>query len=247
MKKIAVLPLFLLLALVGYGQAADPCQALLEAYAGKLGAYGQGGGKGNYRLHMDITALPAKGAARQPAAPAGQTVELKVTATVSKLAYESTYLAVYRDEKDQFTVIHPQRTILHARAGRMPEETGGEALAGQLTALQQGFMKRCRIASCRDTVFAGQAAKVMELRPDPQDQAEYHIRRITNYVLVKSRTVPRQVIEYAEGHGLDRQVVNYHAVDLDYRGKAPGPARAAVFAAPGKLLARYQGYRVEEE
>jgi hypothetical protein len=247
MKSIAVLPLFFLLTLVGYGQAADPCQALLEAYAGKMGAYGQGGGKGNYRLHMDITALPAKGTPSEPAALAGKTVDLKVTATARKLAYESTYLAVYRDEKDQFTVIHPQRTILHARAGKTTEATDGEALAGQLTALQQGFMKRCRIASCRDTVYAGQAAKVMELLPDPKDQAQYHIRRITNYVLVKSVTVPRQVIEYAEGHGLDRQVVNYHALDLDYRGKAPGPARAAVFASTGKLLARYQGYRVEEE
>jgi|GEM_PF-2339978 len=247
MRRIALLPIFLLLGLVGYGQGADPCQALLEAYAGKLGAYGQGGGKGNYRLHMDITALPAKGASSEPAALAGKTVELKVTATAKKLAYESTYLAVYRDEKDQFTVIHPQRTILHARAEQSAEATGGEALAGQLTALQQGFVKRCRIAACRDTLYAGQAAKVMELLPDPKDQAEYHVKRITNYVLVRSQTVPRQVIEYVEGHGLDRQVVNYHAVDLNYRGKPPGPARAAVFAAPGKLLARYQGYRVEEE
>jgi hypothetical protein len=247
MKRIALLPILLLLARVGYGQPADPCRKLLEAYAGKLGAYGQPGAKGNYRLHMDITALPAKTAGSEPAALAGKTVELKVTATAKKLAYESTYLAVYRDEKDMFTVIHPQRTILHARAERMPEQAGGEALAGQLTAIQQGFMRRCGIASCRDTVYAGQAAKVMELLPDPKDQAQYHIKRITNYVLVKSQTVPRQVIEYAEGHGLDRQVVNYHAVDLDYRGKAPGPARAAVFAAPGKLLARYQGYRLEEE
>ncbi|MBD0256966.1 MAG: hypothetical protein ICV83_14705 [Cytophagales bacterium] len=246
MKSIIALPVFFLLALVGYGQAADPCQALLEAYAGKMGAYGQGG-KGNYRLHMDITALPAEGAGSQPAALAGKTVDLKVTATAKKLAYESTYLAVYRDEKDQFTVIHPQRTILHARAGKVTEATDGAVPAGQLTALQQRFMKRCRIASCRDTVYAGQAAKVMVLLPDPKDQAQYQIKRITNYVLVRSVTVPRQVIEYTEGHGLDRQVVNYHAVDLDYRGKAPGPARAAVFASPGKLLARYQGYRVEEE
>lgn len=247
MKRIAILPLFLLLALAGYGQGVDPCRTLLEAYAGKMGAYGLPGGQARYRLHLDITAVPAKRSGYTPASLEGKTVDVKMTITGKELFYESTYLAVFRDGKDVFTVIHPQRTILHSRPEQTAEEKGQELLSRQLMALQQGFVKRCRIASCRDTVYAGQAAKVMQLLPGPEDQAEYHIRRITNYVLVKSLTVPRQVIEYAEGYGLERQVVNYHVVDLAYKGKLPRSARDCVYAAPGKLLARYQGYQVEEE
>ena len=247
MKKIAIFPLFLLLALAGYGQGVDPCRTLLEAYAGKMGAYGLPGGQARYRLHLDITAVPAKRSGYTPASLEGKTVDVKMTITGKEIFYESTYLAVFRDGKDVFTVIHPQRTIVHARPEQTAEAKGQELLSRQLMALQQGFVKRCQIASCRDTVYAGQAAKVMQLLPGPEDQAEYHIRRITNYVLVKSLTVPRQVIEYAEGYGLERQVVNYHVVDMAYKGKLPRSARDCVYAAPGKLLARYQGYQVEEE
>jgi hypothetical protein len=247
MKRLASFPFFFLLALAGYGQTANPCRELLEAYAQKIGAYGLPGARERYRLHLDVTAVPAKRSVYTPASLEGKTVDLKMTITGKELFYESTYLAVYRDEKDVFTVIHPQRTIVHSRPEQLPEAQGQDVLSRQLAALQQGFIKRSRVTACRDTVYAGQAAKVMELLPDPQDQAQYHIKRITNYVLTGSLTVPRQVIEYAEGHGLARQVVNYHALDLDYKGKQPKSARACVYAAPGKLLDKYQGYQVEEE
>lgn len=246
-RLLLVSSLLLFTCLAGYGQTDPSCKQLMDAYVKKIRAYRSPTENQYVLLHMNIMSVPVQNNVLVHTSSSPQQVELKVVTGQNKLFYESTYLAIYQDEQDIYTVIHPQKTIIHSKPEKTSTTENQAAIAGHFSTLQQRLLERCEVQACRDTVYSGQRARIITLQPHKEDQEQYHIGQIVNYLIPSKATIVKQIISFTDGYPLQKQIVVYHTVDLDYRGKRPASARSNVLNASGKLLPNYRGYRLEEE
>lgn len=219
----------------------------MDSYLQAMSTYGFPKEKEQYFLHIQMTMLPSKEKLYTQISHKKEEVEIKVKTGKNRLFYESNYLAVYQDENDIYTVVHPKKMIIHQRPEPIKKDSSGQLLSQHLSLIQQGLISRSKAGACKDTVYEGKPAKVIVLLTSKEDQEQYHIKTITNYFLPAQNKIIRQVIEFAAGHRLEKQIVVYHTLDFSYQGKIPKSARTCVFESNGKLLSRYKGYSIEEE
>ncbi len=216
---------------------------LLEDYLQKMRFSGQE--KEFCYFHVVITPVPRPGSRQAKASFSGEPTEVKVIAGPHRLYYESTHLSIYRDEKDIFTVIHPQKRILHA-ASQSASATADTGPAESFLALQKHFLSDCVLKSSRDTLVEAKPWKVFRLVPHAKYQAQFPIREVVYYFNLSQKRIEKQVVYYHPSHGLLQQTIEYREFSFPFRGKVPRSARSYLLTDRNQLKRTYQQYRLEE-
>ncbi|MES2730612.1 MAG: hypothetical protein V4714_02650 [Bacteroidota bacterium] len=225
------------------------CRKMIDHYLKEMQQYTSPEGNRFYYMHLLITSLPKKGAPVSKASLDSRNIEVKVTAGKNRMMYESTYLSVFQDEKDVFTVIHPRHSIIQTKANPGVGK-GKEAMANNVVIGQQKLMQACTVQQCRDTLYEGKLTKIIELVPHAKAMEMYHIKRLTYYYTPAEDRMRKQEIAYTADYSMDRQIITYYTIDLDYQGKLPKSAYAQIFEGGNKhkkLRAAYRQYKIEQE
>lgn len=225
------------------------CRKMIDNYLKEMQQYTTPESNRWYYMHLLITTVPKPGTPFVRASLDNRNVEVKVTAGKNRMIYESTYLSVYQDEKDVFTVIHPRKAIIWSKPD--PDVSKGkEVMAQNMVIGQQKLMQACTVRQCRDTTYEGKPTKIIEMVPDAKAKEDYHIERIVYYYTPSESRMRKQEIDFTANYKIDRQIITYYAMNLNYRSKLPKSAYAEIFEGSNKhrkLQPPYRKYQVEQQ
>jgi hypothetical protein len=237
----------LLLGITWKSAAQSPaeCKTWLMRYVDSFEGL-QKPGKQPYFLHMSVTTVPAKDSPYTQASYPSQDIDVKIYASASQLAYESTYMAFYQDARETYTVVHPSKQILKSASAGKIGGKGETQLSAQLSVLKRAMIEKGRLASCKETSWNGKPVQELVLVLDAQNQQALGMRQITYVFNTSYQQVIRQTIEYMPGHRYLQQTIVFYQIDTHYRGHFPANASAHIYTG-GKLADRYRGYTVEVE
>ena len=161
--------------------------------------------------------------------------------------YESDYLAIYKDAREIFTVVHPQKQIVWKKT--KPESAKTQTQQAQVQALK-GFQKELitssMVTSHRDSTWAGKPIKIIQLTPNPEARKKTNIKYLRYYYDPHADFIHRQIIVHTSDYKLKKQVITYHKMEMHYQGQIPSTARAQLFSAENRLSQKYQGYQIEK-
>jgi hypothetical protein len=180
--------------------------------------------------------------------PAYPSTDLPVSMilTRNKMFYESRYIAIYQDTSDVYTVIHPQKMILHSR----PKPSQPQTEPGQpnpIPGLQARFIQACRVVSLQDVDYNGRKVKEIILQAPEETQKEFGIQSVVYYMDIREMKIEKQIISFTPGHQFRTQTIVFQNMNLNYKGKILASSRKAVFERPGKLLKTFTGYELIEQ
>jgi hypothetical protein len=245
--RTLLLGLLVAASLAGYAQTKADCKEMLREYQRSMTGSRKPGSGQMLMAHLTVTTVPAKDSPYAQVSLPNQELDVRMIIGPGYLVYESPYLALYRDARECFTVIHPQRLVMRTSlaAGQNPGAAGAGELpaAGPLT--DSPLLELSMVQSCRSDVLNGQPVQVIELLCNAEAQRRYRIGRMVYYFDAAHRRVLKQELEFVPGHPTLRQTIVYHTFDPHYRHK---PAPAATFLFSGnQLKEKFRGYAVEKD
>ena len=162
-----------------------------------------------------------------------------------KMYYQSSYISMYMDKENTFTVIHPQQTIVWNK-GKIKADKIREMTAN---AVQDTLFKYSTVASCKETKDpSGRVFKELTLIPYKSSKILSTVQSVVYYYDVKEDRLYRSEIYYKGKSPKLRESTTYKIIDYNYKRKSmPVTAISEVFDSKGKLLAIWQGYELIDQ
>lgn len=237
----------LLLAVCSLGahaQTKADCKEMLVRYQQSMGRYGAPDGKHMLMAHLTITTIPSKDSPYTQVSLPNQNLEVRMIIGRGYLVYESPYLALYRDARECYTVIHPRRLVTQTA---LPPDKGPDTgqLPGPGQLATSMLLDHATVRSCRQDTLNARPVQVIELDCDTQAQQRYGILRMVYYFDAAHNRVVKQELEYVPGHPTSRQTIVYHQFVSNYKYK-PQPAAAYLFSG-NQLKEKFRGYTLEND
>lgn len=241
--KLFVCLLFLSATQLTYAQ--ENGKKLIEDHVKRMNTFGFPSGNQVYYMHSTTTLEPntTKMQANIPVSP--KNVEVKIMVSKNFTAYKSTYIEVYQDNEESYTVIHPQKTIICAKkktSNQLKEKNG---FAQDFGKVQEDLLLHTTLTNEKVGTWQGKSVKIIELQTTVVGKEKYNIEKLTYYYDLASKQVVKQWIDYAPDYKLKRQIATYHELDLDYKGKIKKSAKSSIYTAKNQLHKSYQGYKLE--
>ncbi len=224
--------------------AQEDGKEMILRHVRKMNAFGFPTGNQVYYLHSTTTLEPKE---QTHLAVSPKEVEVKLTITNQRIFYQSTYMEVYQDAREIYTVIHPQKNIVCTR--KNPAQTVSsqtQDMVQNLARIQEDLVQLTTVRKCEPATWQGKPIRIIELHTTAAGQKKYHIQKLTYYYDPVREIVLKQWIDYTPDHStLRQQVATYHTLNVRYKGKIPPDARSCIFKTGTHLRDSYQGYTIE--
>ncbi|MGD1842674.1 MAG: hypothetical protein ACFB0B_17525 [Thermonemataceae bacterium] len=215
----------------------------LESYFAKIKTYELPSTKQTYYLSLEVTTIPNTQSSYAKSPYSSKNIPVEIVLSANRLFYESKYINFYNDQKEAFTIIHPQRLIVWTKK-KAPKEAvqNTPQQIELLSALQQRVLTDCKVI--RYEPHQGSVKKIV-LRANDQLQKELGFRQITYYLDVANNLLKKQHIHYIENYKIKQQTIIFKEFNLNYKGKVAASAYRNVFGKDYRILPQYQSYRIE--
>ena len=171
-------------------------------------------------------------------------VRLKMILGQEYLLYETEFLSVYQDGKDNFQVFHPDKLIL-----RKPVPPGTFEQYNQLLSnssqLNDELFDAGRLIDVQDEVINGVSVKKLVYRISRIGAEKYGIQTTAYWYNPQTKKLVKQHSTFVDKHPMQTQEVVYHQLDANYKGRFPRTAKSAVLDKSAALLPKYSQYKLE--
>ncbi|MGB0522469.1 MAG: hypothetical protein ACPGJS_05890 [Flammeovirgaceae bacterium] len=226
-------------------RAQHDCKQLIVDHVKRMNAFGLPTGKQVYYMHSTTTLEPNSDKVKAHFALSPKDIEVSIMVSKHFMAYQSSYIEVYQDEAESYTVIHPQKTIICAKKNASASAASKQDFAKSLGKVQQDLLQLTEVSKCETGTWKGKPIQVIELETTKEGQQKYNIKKLIYFYDTTSQSVVKQWIEYVPDHKYKRQIATYHQLDLNYKGQVAKQARSRIFTAKNQLHKSYQGYKLE--
>lgn len=165
---------------------------------------------------------------------------IKVYISPEQTTLESNDIAVYKDEKDIFTVVHPLKKVIWNPAGPGQELNAGGIQ--EMAAVQKQLLTSGKIVQCK-TIESGQGKfQKLELIPAKMYKDQYHINSMVIMFDLQQEMVEKVVINFKANQDVVTQIITYKEINFNYRDFKPGRVKKQFLDKEGNLSNQYQGY-----
>lgn len=242
-KKSRLFAVFLLIqSNILLAQNNFQCQQMFDKYIAGLGEYEAPKEGKHYFVHTVVSTIPnTLSKEYSPSAYSSENINVRVVIAKGKVFYYSNYLDFYQDNKDLFTIIHPQKLIIWQKPESQREE---DKQAFQLTPFRKKMLDELALVECIDVVIDKKKSKQITFSPKKQTYQRF-ISKVTYFFDEKVGKLEKQETIYAEGQANLRQEIIYKEFNANYTEKVADSAIENVFDSRKKLLNRFKGYTVE--
>ncbi|MFN3402658.1 MAG: hypothetical protein ACK40G_01095 [Cytophagaceae bacterium] len=232
MTKVLIIVFFLTSSFGSYSDGED-CINILKEYSQRMLQYKNPDPAKTYKLEMGVKTIYKKGLDIPD-------TDIKTTVLIKgdKVQYESSYLNMYMDEKNTFTIIHPQKLIVRADGGLRNKVDKVEAFA----TIQDTLFKRSTVQSCMETITEGKKVKEITLIPDNLMQNATMINKIIYSYDLKEKRVYQTRIFFLPQSPKKEEIITYNSLNYNSKEKIFTKAENMVFTDQGKLQSIYKNY-----
>jgi hypothetical protein len=159
----------------------------------------------------------------------------------NSLVYESDYISIYQDDKEVYTLVHPQKVIVKskpnsAKIKEMRMKKGG--------VLQDSVFKVSTLKSCTDGFLNSSPVRITELALTEQGSKTFKVTKIVYYFNEKENRLDKQELYYIPGAKIVKQEILFKEMSFDYKGKIKSHARDYLYNG-SKLDSRYKDYKFQ--
>jgi hypothetical protein len=160
---------------------------------------------------------------------------ISISITTEKYSYESDYISMFVDEKDQFIIIHPKKLILKKKN---PEGVDRIDFRKEiLSTFQDSILKYGEVFICDK--FKGGIHNI-SIRPPDNLRKSLQINKIEYVIDITNNTLKEVTVFYIAPHKLKKQKVTYKEIGLNI----PSKRLNWIFDHRGLLKAEYKSYQL---
>ena len=214
--------------------ANGQCLEEVKAYIRRSMELSEPGPNKVYYLHLSMDNFP-RNATESP-----QSMDIEVFRKDEALIYETKQVAVYKDSKDAFMVIHPLKRIVWEESN----ESFSDLKTTQIAEMQLTIIENSEVLSCTAIEREGRALKRMVLQPNEKIKEVFGAQKLTIDFDLLDELLKEVTIEFTAANKLKRQVISYHTYDYDYKERTIAASRDLIFTHEGALQPRLKGYSV---
>ncbi len=219
------------------GQQADTsCVGLVKDYVKRMQEYGRPRGKEVYFMDMQVNTVYNPEYAKNDS-----DVRVRMYLSTDKMQYESSYVSLYQDPHDAFTIVHPQKLIVWNQGGALREQKESYAT---LLSISDTLFARSKVISCRNMEEDGRRLREVVLQPDAGYRRSRRVQQVVYHYDLSEKRVYRSTIYYTEEASRQRETTTYHRLSFDQSAMPFSRAERVIFQASGKPVGKYSGYEI---
>lgn len=173
-----------------------------------------------------------------------QLIEVYINKNQSK--YISSEMIIFEDDKDAFTIITKEKTILWRNSVR---KTSSETNGRKIGVLQDTLLSNLRTINTTEIVENKQNLKRIETKVLESEQAKYNIKNIIFYVDKKHQSIAKLEIKYlVPVNSLLSVKYTFYDMDFDYKSKdmEVSSVKSLIFSSGTRLNDTYKGYTIKD-
>ena len=226
--------LFIALILSGKFGISQDCQAHLKKALEIYKKIGVPKGGNAYHLKAKLTNKLSNKSSQSRSE-----MEFDIYMGSKQVVYKSDYFDLFKDDKNQFYVIKPQKQIFWQN----PENQEFKGKLDQLFSLQDSLMANAIITNCEEKKIDKLHLLIISIDP-PKILQKLQAEKITYFIDKSSNKIKSITVDYQPGQPMIQQKIEYLELDLTYPSHKIGPALSHVFQKDKKLQDKYNNFRL---
>ena len=164
-----------------------------------------------------------------------------IAATTSKMLYENELVSMYVDEDESYTILHPELRIVHNKGmGREYDQTERIKRSAEI---QDSIVRTGRLIYCKASKKVT-GSKEIAIEPSLAVKSKTNLNLIRFTLDEERGLIVRVENSYNSRSVKKSDLIEYHKIDFDFKGKLFSKARSKVFDRSGLLKTAYKYYEV---
>ena len=214
--------------------SADQCKKMLSAYVEKTSAYGIPKGKRTYVMDITINIVLRQNHQNRE-------TRVKMIVGAEQMQYISSDVTAIQDQKDAFTIIHPQKTIIWTNGLKNNDP---EKIKNKLKGVEDSLITSSKIKNFKEADYQNKKVILITLEPAFSIQKRYKIEKMEYYFNSKDEKIEQSITYYRSTEAIEKKITTYNEVDFNYKSSFNSPVFNEVFGSNKKLLPKYKGYKL---